>query len=70
MGDTPVETVPCHYCGVDIEVPAERSRFEAFTAHFQTEHIRDRVARSGEGQAAGGHDGSARPVGGPHDAGD
>lgn len=70
MGDTPAETVSCHYCGVDIEVPAERSRFEAFTAHFETEHIRRRVATSGGGQGADGHSSPARSVGGPSDAGD
>lgn len=70
MGDAPAETVPCHYCGVDIEVPAGRSRFEAFTAHFETEHIRNRGTASGEEQGAGGHGGPARPLGGSRDAGD
>jgi hypothetical protein len=70
MGDAPAETVPCHYCGVDIEVPAERSRFEAFTAHFETEHIRDRAATSGERRDAGDPGSPARPVGGSRDAGD
>jgi hypothetical protein len=41
MGDTGETTVPCHYCGADIDVPAERSRFEAFTTHFEAEHIRE-----------------------------
>jgi hypothetical protein len=41
MADTGGKTVPCHYCGADIDVPAERSRFEAFTTHFQAEHIGD-----------------------------
>lgn len=70
MGDTPGETVPCHYCGVDIEVPAERSRFEAFTAHFETEHIRNRVVTPGEGRAAEGHGGPARTVEGSRDGRD
>jgi hypothetical protein len=39
MNDRAEETVPCHYCGAEVEVPTDRSRFEAFTAHFQTEHI-------------------------------
>lgn len=41
MGDTGEKTVPCHYCGADIDVPAGSSRFEAFTTHFETEHIRE-----------------------------
>lgn len=48
MGPPDSQTVPCHYCGVEIEVPPERTRFEAFTAHFESEHIRDRFAAPGE----------------------
>jgi len=59
MGDSAGETVPCHYCGTAVDVPAERSRFEVFTSHFETEHIRDRPAVSRErasGElAAGSH---------------
>lgn len=52
MGTPDSETVPCHYCGVDIEVPPERTRFEAFTAHFQSEHIRDRLTVPSERQGS------------------
>lgn len=49
MGSADSETVPCHYCGVDIEVPPERTRFEAFTTHFQSEHVQTGLAASRQG---------------------
>lgn len=48
MADIGDETVPCHYCGADIDVPAERSRFEVFTTHFEAEHIRADADGMGE----------------------
>ena len=50
MGPPDSQTVPCHYCGIEIEVPPERTRFEMFTAHFESEHIRDRLATPRERQ--------------------
>jgi hypothetical protein len=61
MVDTAGETVPCQYCGEAVEVPAGRTRFEAFTAHFEIEHVDDALAAAetapevGEGPTATDH---------------
>lgn len=39
MADTTGERVACQYCGTDIQVPAERSRFEVSIAHFEAVHV-------------------------------
>lgn len=69
MGDSAGETVACHYCGTDVDVPTDWSRFEAFTTHFEAEHIRNRstVPRKPTGgspaRAASSEPGGARDAG-------
>lgn len=53
MVDTAGETVPCQYCGAEVEVPADCTRFEAFTAHFETEHVDARMVSAEADPAEG-----------------
>jgi hypothetical protein len=62
MGDTAGESITCQYCGTDIQVSAERSRYEASVAHFEAEHIRRAGAPHEAGEQTGVAARSAPPA--------
>ncbi|WP_276258402.1 hypothetical protein [Haloglomus litoreum] len=53
MADTAGEMVACDYCGTDIEVPADGSRYEASVAHFEAEHAERHQGPPEAGEATG-----------------
>lgn len=55
MADSAGEPIACQYCGSDIQVPADRSRFQAAVAHFEREHVGgpEVAPESGERSATG-----------------
>lgn len=47
MADSVGDPVACQYCGSDIQVPADRSRFQAAVTHFEAEHVGGPEAATG-----------------------
>lgn len=47
MADSAGDPIACQYCGSDIQVPADSSRFQAAVSHFETEHVGGPEAATG-----------------------
>lgn len=55
MADSAGEPIACQYCGSDIQVPADRSRFQAAVSHFEAEHVGGpETATGSSGRSAAG----------------
>lgn len=44
MADSAGKPIACQYCGSEIQVPADRPRFQAAVTHFEAEHVGGRSA--------------------------